>query len=82
MPGLASARAQRIERAQGALIGVEPYRSSGPVRGTSLGAEDHTTYLLSVPVLDTERSGARAAGSGGRAEVSGGRAGVSRAAST
>src|SRR5882672_8437656 len=77
-PGLAPARARCIGRAQGELIGVgvgvEPYRSSGPVRGTSLGAEDHTTYLLSVPVLDTGASGARAG-------VSGSRAGVSRAVS-
>src|SRR5258708_5505488 len=57
------------------------YRSSGPVRGTSLGAEDHTTYLLSVPVLDTEGSGVRAGVSGARAGASGARAGVSRAVS-
>src|SRR5258705_1745933 len=84
-PGLAPARARCIGRAQGELIGVgvgvEPYRSSGPVRGTSLGAEDHTTYLLSVPVLDTEGSETRAGASAARADASGARAGVSRAVS-
>src|SRR5258705_13470378 len=49
-PWLAPAPPPGIGGARGGVIGVggEPYPSSGPVRGTSLAAADHTTYLFLV----------------------------------
>ena len=62
----ASARAATGKRAQITLAEVL-YRSSGPVRGASLGADDHTTYLLSVPVLEAGTGAAASEGIGAAA---------------